>query len=456
MFGDFNLLLTNDEKLGGNPIEPNITTSFRNTLGHCDLQDLGYKGYKYTWTNGHQNNLLIKSRLDRFLATQDWISMFPNFVNSHLTRYKSDHSPILLDFSLFPVNRNRPKGHYNKKFEQVWTTSAYHSTLVCQTWQHQHGPLEERLHNTLNALHIWGKQTFGSIPKNIKVVQQELHTLQLQQDSQNVTQQLKDKEKELDDLLEKEEIWWSQRSRALWLAHGDRNTKFFHQKATQRRRKNKIEYIKDNQENTYTESEDIEQVFLNHFQDLFMSQATSHVAESTQLVCNRIDHDMYDQLNKDFTKDEVYQAIKEMKGLAAPGPDGLPARFYHTYWDVVGEDFTSYILNIINHDGDPQPLNNTNICLIPKKDNPSHPSDYRPISLCNVTLKTVTKTIANRLKPYMPDLISQNQSAFVSGRLISDNTIIANEVFHYLSQTTSKKGYIGIKTDMAKAYDKLE
>jgi hypothetical protein len=214
VFGDFNLILTNEEKLGGNTLEPNITTSFRNTLSHCDLQDLGYKGYKFTWTNGHQGNQLIKSRLDRFLATQDWMTEFPNYVNNHLIRYKSDHCPILLEFFPFFAHRTDLQRQYSRKFEQIWTTDAFHTTVVQQAWKDQQGLLN-KLHHTLEVLHSWGKKTFGIIPKRIKTIQQELHSMQLQQDSHNLTQQPKDKEKELNDLLDKEEMWWSQRSRAL-------------------------------------------------------------------------------------------------------------------------------------------------------------------------------------------------------------------------------------------------
>jgi hypothetical protein len=73
-----------------------------------------------------------------------------------------------------------------------------------------------------------------------------------------------------------------------------------------------------------------------------------------------------------------------------------------------------------------------------------------------VTLKIITKTIANRLKIILPDVISQNQSAFVPGRLITDNTLVAYEIFHHFDHSKSKKGYMGIKTDMAKAYDRVE
>jgi hypothetical protein len=456
LFGDFNLVLSSQEKAGGNIPEPNITTSFRNTISHCDLQDLGYNGNIYTWTNRQEGTQLIQSRLDRFLANSNWIAMFPNFTNTHLTRYRSDHCPILLDFSHISCIRNQRQQYYGKKFEQIWTTNEHHHNIVKNAWQTGHGDIENKLKHTLNTLHSWGRKTFGIIPKRIKETQQELNDLQNAQNSQNLTSIIRSKEKELDDLLEVEEMWWSQRSRAMWLAHGDKNTRFFHQKASQRRRKNKIEGIRDSLGNDHTEQEDIEQIFVEHFKTLFTSQQTTNVMEVTQVVKNKINQEMYEHLNNDFTAEEVYIAIRDMKSLAAPGPDGLPVKFYHHYWDIIGNDIIQATLHILNTGGNPEPFNETHICLIPKITNPTTPSNFMPISLCNVTLKVVTKTIANRLKSILPNIISPNQSAFVAGRLITDNVIIANKIFHYLTQTTSKTGYVGIKTDMAKAYDRLE
>jgi hypothetical protein len=242
----------------------------------------------------------------------------------------------------------------------------------------------------------------------------------------------------------------------MWLKHGDKNTAYFHQKANQRRKKNRIDHIYDSQGNNQQDPRMIEETMINHFRTLFQSQETRHIQRTVDVVKNTISHDDYNHLSAAFTEEEVKEAIYNMKGLAAPGPDGLPALFYHTYWGIIGQDVTKAALQILNNNEDTTPYNNTHICLIPKKPNPDHPSDFRPISLCNVTLKIITKTIANRLKTILPNVISPNQSAFVPGRLITDNTLLAYEIFHYFNQSPSKQGFIGIKTDMAKAYDRVE
>jgi hypothetical protein len=98
IFGDFNLVLNSSEKLGGNPIEYNLTKLFNDTFNACDLYDLGYCGNKFTWVNNQTDNIHIKERIDRYCANTNWISCFPRYSNKHLLRYTSDHNPILLEF----------------------------------------------------------------------------------------------------------------------------------------------------------------------------------------------------------------------------------------------------------------------------------------------------------------------------------------------------------------------
>lgn len=96
----------------------------------------------------------------------------------------------------------------------------------------------------------------------------------------------------------------------------------------------------------------------------------------------------------------------------------------------------------------PSGLNDTNVVLIPKKKSPCDIGDLRPISLCNVLVKIVTKVMANRMKKLLKDVISENQSAFIPGRLISDNILVSYEAMHYLKRKKrGKEGFMAVKIE---------
>lgn len=115
------------------------------------------------------------------------------------------------------------------------------------------------------------------------------------------------------------------------------------------------------------------------------------------------------------------------------------------------------MLNFLNAGHMPVDINYTHVALIPKVKNPSKMTDLRPISLCNVSYKLISKVLANRLKVILPDNIDENQSVFVPGRLITDNILLSSEIFHFMKHNQAKKrGLMALKLDISKAYDRME
>ncbi|CAL1394078.1 unnamed protein product [Linum trigynum] len=141
----------------------------------------------------------------------------------------------------------------------------------------------------------------------------------------------------------------------------------------------------------------------------------------------------------------------------APGPDGFTVLFFRRYWHVIGEEVWMAILKILETRVLPEGLNHTLIALIPKTKKPVSPKEFRPISLCNVLYKIISKVLANRLKTVLYRIISPEQSAFVPGRFITDNVMEAFECFHTMKKSKKRKhGFFAAKINMAKAYDRVE
>lgn len=140
----------------------------------------------------------------------------------------------------------------------------------------------------------------------------------------------------------------------------------------------------------------------------------------------------------------------------SPGPNGMTPAFFQKHWDIVGSEVVELTSKFFRDRELLEGLNETNLVLIPKTKDPSQVGDLRLISLCNVLVKIITKVMANRLKGLLELVISDTQSAFIPGRLISDNIMISYEVMQYLKRKKyGKEGYMAVKLDMSKAYDRI-
>ena len=210
-------------------------------------------------------------------------------------------------------------------------------------------------------------------------------------------------------------------------------------------------------ENGCDESE-VKEVIRNGFAKLYstsLCSAPCHIQPNSTWHACIIDEDR-DSLDADVIDEEIRAGLWSLKAFKAPRPDGLHTGFFQRFWLVVGRFVMEEVKKVFLLKKVPKFLNSTLISLIPKIPSPKTLSNYRPISLCNMVYKIVLKVIVARLRPLLDQVISPLQTAFILGRKGTDNAILVQELIHIVSRKKGKVGYMAIKIDLEKAYDKLE
>ncbi|XP_048623665.1 uncharacterized protein LOC125592503 [Brassica napus] len=202
--------------------------------------------------------------------------------------------------------------------------------------------------------------------------------------------------------------------------------------------RNRITQLLDDNGNVVEDEEGLVAIATSYFRQIFESSNPEDIADALENVSTTITGAINEDLTTPVTEWEV-KAMFAMYPEKAPGPDGMTALFYPKFWDIVKEDLTRMVNQFLFDGTMAQGLNDTNICLIPKTDKTNEMTKFRPISLCNVSYKIISK------------------SAFVAGRQITDNIMIAQEMFHALrTKLAGRVKRMAIKTDMSKAYDRME
>jgi len=132
------------------------------------------------------------------------------------------------------------------------------------------------------------------------------------------------------------------------------------------------------------------------------------------------------------------------------------ASFYQDHWVVIKDLLCVAIKDFFQSGKLLREVNHTLITLIPKVENPETTAQFRPISLCNTLYKILTKILVNRMRPILQRIIHPTQSAFIPSHTIHDNILIAHEIINEFKHFKGKKGYVALKLDMEKAYDRIE
>ena len=163
------------------------------------------------------------------------------------------------------------------------------------------------------------------------------------------------------------------------------------------------------------------------------------------------------QLDCEPNEEEIQAVLFQMHHTKAPGPDGFHALFFQKFWDIASGDVIGLVKNWWRGNVGLDDINKNCITLIPKCRDRKCMTEFRLINCCNVIYKIISKVLANKLKPFLGDVIFLNQSAFIPKRLITDNSLIAFEIFHSMKHnSSSKNNSFARKLDMSKAYDRVE
>jgi hypothetical protein len=214
--------------------------------------------------------------------------------------------------------------------------------------------------------------------------------------------------------------------------------------------------LEDGQGNPIREHTQIEAELNNYYRDLLTEtreDRTATIRRVTSHIPSQVTPEQNAALMRPITQEEVDQAVKYMPSGKAPGPDGFTTDFFHHCWDLIREEVWQ-VVEESRTSGQVLPaLNATFLTLILKEERVTNPKQFRPIALCNVIYKIITKVVANRLKPILPFVISKEQAGYVEGRQIMDSVILAHEVIHSL-KSTKTPGML-IKLDLSKAFDRV-
>ncbi|GKA07339.1 RNA-directed DNA polymerase, eukaryota, reverse transcriptase zinc-binding domain protein, partial [Tanacetum coccineum] len=314
----------------------------------------------------------VLKKLDRIMGNEEFIDKFPHAHTVFLPYLILDHSPNKYDGC--------------QMFKTVKKLKSSKRELKKLTWKD------------------------GNVFDRVKSIKAQLSEIQVKIDKNLSDKALRMEESlclgKYTEALKDEEHLLYQKAKIKWLSYGDRNNAYFHKVIKSRMHKSRINCVRDSKGTLYNRDDVVVQ-FVKHFQDF---------------LGNVVDV-------KDYIEDaEIKEAMFQIDGNKAPGPDGFSSHFFKRAWTIVGKDVCEVVKEFFSKDKMLKEINYTLISLIPKTQTPNKVTDFRPIACCNVIYKCISKLITNRMKGVLDKLVGLNQSAFVPQRHIQDNILLSQEL----------------------------
>ncbi|KAL2224534.1 UNVERIFIED_CONTAM: hypothetical protein Sindi_3021100 [Sesamum indicum] len=403
-------------------------------IQEAGLIPLPMQGEWYTWHNCSTSSRSLWKRLDRILINDRWLARFPSSSYHSLLPRTLDHSPLV-------IHGDRQHQHQIGggmfRFDNYLTHSPEFIPSVQNIWQHTIIGVPmfavTRKLKALKSVFSEQRRKKGDLTLNVHLAKGFL----------DEAQQLVSVDRQNEALLQLEHC-----------------CRLVYAKA--RRVVRRILQINDDYGTSHTEPGEIINEFVRYYQNLLggnRRQIMMDIGFLRPWARHILSNEEASHLISAFTPDDVKQAVFDIAEDKAPGPDGYSSGFFKAAWPVVGQEVTKA-------DRAPRPdgyssgfYKNAWPVVGQEITKAVHSrtsvADFRPISCCNVLYKIIAKLIVQKLSVILDKIISPCQAAFVPGRSIGDNVMLAQELFTRYNQA-QLPSRCALKVDIQKAYDTVE
>jgi len=217
----------------------------------------------------------------------------------------------------------------------------------------------------------------------------------------------------------------------------------------------KIKQITDMDGKNTTDQTEITNAFKQYYTKLYSHENIDiNIQNKYAKQTKQLTDEQKLELDLDITSRDIENTINAMNLGKSPGPDGLTVEFYKFFLPEL-KDSILKVIKHIHESGELTPSQNMSYITLIKKTNKNskHMKDYRPISLLNTDYKIITKTLAEKIKKFLPELIHPDQTCAIKDRYIEQNTHLIRDIIGYTNNIQSKTYILSI--DQEKAFDRL-
>ncbi|GJS75277.1 hypothetical protein Tco_0725158 [Tanacetum coccineum] len=404
LMGDFNVVLNMEDCYFGSSCFNSAMLDFKDCVSNIEVMDINSSGLHFTWNQKPKGGGGLLKKLDRIMGNIEFLDSFPGDFALFQPYRILDHSPAVLKISSLTFNKPKPF-----KFFNFLTFKSNFLDLVNNSWN----------------VNVDGHYMYQVVSK-LKLLKKPIR--KLLHDHGNLHERVNKLRFELDEV---------QKALDLNPADGNlREEEAIYVQAFNDAKLDEEQFLKQKAKIEWLEVEGLNLQCANDFKcfsplihEMFLGTSMD-VINIEGLFQKKVSDASFIDMVRPVFDVEIRGVMFDIGDDRAPGPDGYTSAFFKKSWDIVGVDVCNAVRDFFSNGKILKEINHTFITLIPKVSTPIKINDFRPISCCNVIYKCIRKIITNRIIEGIKEVVSDNQSAFVPGRRISDNILITQELMH--------------------------